>query len=390
MPSSLEEQLQAELDALRQLDRYRTCPPLSGSSRRDVSLGDTTLVSFSSNDYLGLACHPKVKQAAMDACNKVGVGAGASRLVSGDHPHLRDLETALSLHFGAQAALVFPTGYQANIGVITALAGLEDLILSDALNHASLIDGCRLSRAKVLVYAHASASHAAQVLQNELNQRRFRRIFVITESLFSMDGDIAPLRALQSLCLAHNACLIVDEAHAVGCLGPGGRGLSAANGISPDLRMGTLGKSFGAAGGFVLTSSIVRDHLINRARSFIFTTALPAPVAAAAHAALEVVASGEGDELRSRLASRISQLQGALGLHGPLSPIVPLVLGSDLAALAASAHLREQGLFVQAIRPPTVPEGMARLRLTLSAAHTTQQVSQLATALSALPRVGSP
>lgn len=387
VPTHLEHQLQTELDALRQLNRHRACPPLTGGSRRDVTLGDEAFVSFCSNDYLGLATHPEVKQAAIDACREVGVGAGASRLVSGDHPYLRALEQALSAHFATEAALVFPTGYHANLGVLTSLAGPEDLILSDALNHASLIDACRLSRAKVLVYAHASASHAAQVLQNELNQRRFRRVLLVTESLFSMDGDVAPLRALQALCLAHNASLIVDEAHAVGCLGPGGRGLCAANGVTPDLRIGTLGKSLGASGGFALTSSIVRDHLINRARTFIFTTALPAPLAAAALAALKVAASEEGDQLRACLVSRIAQLQGALGLHGPLSPIVPLVMGSDLAAVEASSHLRAQGLFVQAIRPPTVPEGTSRLRLTLSASHTASQVSALAEALRALSPV---
>jgi 8-amino-7-oxononanoate synthase len=380
--------LQSELDALSRADRLRACPEVFGASRQRLVLGSSAtvreLVSFCSNDTLGLASHGALAEAAAAAAKRDGFGAGAARLVSGDLPSHRTLEAALARFLGRQAALLFPTGYQANLGTLAALAGPEDLVASDAANHASLIDGCRLSRANVAVYPHADAAGARAAVTRA---GTFRRRFLVTESLFSMDGDAAPLAALAELAAATDAILVVDEAHALGALGPGGRGLCAAAGIAPDVLIGTLGKAFGAAGGFVTGATALRSLLVNRARTFVFTTALPPPVAAAATAAVALVSGPEGQVRRRRLEANLAQLHDALAGRLPRTPgpIVPFVVGSDAAALAASAQLRERGLFVPAIRPPTVPEGTARLRVTLSSEHTPAEIDRLCTALRELP-----
>ncbi len=385
MLASLATALDKDLEALHERDRLRTCPGISGPSRTSPSLDGARVLSFCSNDYLGLAGHPALCDAAVCAARESGFGAAASRLVSGDLPQHRALEAALADFLALPAALFFPTGYQANIGVIAALAGRPDLILSDTANHASLIDGCRLSRAEVAVYPHKNAAAAAAVLSAAGG--RHRRRFVVTESLFSMDGDLAPLQELAEVAKRHDAALIVDEAHALGVLGPGGRGLCRAAGVEPDALVGTLGKAFGTMGGFVAGTQALRGVLVNRARTFIFTTAPPAPLAAAALAAVRLVAGPEGSARRETLAQRVSQLRAAAGLPpapgtpSELSPILPFVVGSDRAALMASAALRACGLFVQAIRPPTVPEDTARLRVTLSAGHDAASVDALASAL---------
>ncbi len=359
----LADALAEELHALEKRDRLRVCPDGSG------------LIGFCSNDYLGLAGHPALAEAARG----LPLGAGSSRLVSGDRPEHRALESALAAFLGTQSALLFPTGYQANLGTIGALVGREDLIVSDAANHASLIDGCRLSRAEVVIYPHADADAAGAALAQA--GRKHRRRLLVTESLFSMDGDSAPLPALAALAREHQAVLVVDEAHAVGVLGPEGRGLCRAAGIEPDVLIGTLGKAFGCFGGFVAGPTLLRSLLVNRARTFIFTTAPPPGLAATAHAALRLIAGDEGTRRRAALAARIDQLCSSLGLPRAPGPILPIRMGADRAAVEASASLRAQGLFVQAIRPPTVPEGTARLRVTLSAAHQPAEVDRLAAAL---------
>jgi 8-amino-7-oxononanoate synthase len=379
---SLTAALAEELKALAQADRLRALPPLAGPDRTRPSLDGRPLVSFCSNDYLGLANHPSLSRAAADATTRSGFGAGAARLVAGDLPEHRQLEDALASFVATPAALLFPTGYQANIGALTALAGRDDLIVSDAANHASLIDGCRLSRAEIAVYPHRDAAAARSLLAAA--GRRHRRRLLVTESLFSMDGDLAPLPDLAQAARDHDAALLVDEAHALGVLGPGGTGLCRANGVTPDVLVGTLGKALGSHGGFVAGTPELRAILLNRARTFIFTTASPAPVAAAAGAALDLARGPEGQARRRALQDRIRQLRTALQLSGDGGPIVPLILGPDRAALEASARLRERGLFVQAIRPPTVPEGTARLRVTLSAAHTPADLQALIAALRAL------
>lgn len=374
--------LQAELDALRDADRLRVCPELEGPSRQRPLDSSGPLVSFASNDYLGLASHPQVLAAAADAAEREGFGAAAARLVTGDLPAHRTLERDLGAYLQRPSALLFPTGYQANLGVITALAGPSDLIVSDAFNHASLIDGCRLSRATVAIYAHADPGSAREALGRPGS---FRRRFLITESLFSMDGDAAPLAALAALAADRDAILIVDEAHALGVLGPAGRGLCADAGIDPDVLVGTLGKALGSAGGFVSGSAPLREYLVNRARTFVFTTAAPPPVAAAASAGVRLAAGPEGDRRRARLVANRARLVDAVGtkLKVPRrgGPIMPVLLGADRRALAVARLLRARGIFIPAIRPPTVPEGTARLRITLSSEHTNAELDAAAVAL---------
>jgi len=375
--------LEAELVDLAAGQRRRACPELAGSSRQrplDGAGAQCPLLSFSSNDYLGLASHPEVIAAAAETMAVEGFGAGAARLVSGDLPSHRALESDLAAFLGRPAALLFPTGYQANLGAITALAGPADLIVSDAANHASLIDGCRLSKATISVYAHADPDAAARALSRP---GPFRRRFLVTESLFSMDGDLAPLAQLARLAETQDAILVVDEAHALGVLGPSGRGLCAATRVSPDVLVGTLGKAFGSAGGFVAGSRTLRDYLVNRARTFIYTTAAPPALAGAARAALRLASGAGGDERRARLRSNqdrlVEHLRGKIAAAP--GPILAVVLGTDGRALEAANHLRQRGLFVPAIRPPTVPEGTARLRVTFSSEHTEEDVDTLAAAL---------
>jgi 8-amino-7-oxononanoate synthase len=376
-------ELEAELDALAAIDRRRACPEVVGGSRVRIEVGGRAMLSFCSNDYLGLASHPALAAAAAETATREGYGASAARLVSGDLPAHRALEAALAAFLGRPAALVFPTGYQTNAGALTALAGRDDLIVSDALNHASLIDGCRLSRARVEIYPHGDAAAARRLLATG---GPFRRRLLVTESLFSMDGDAAPLAALADAAAATDGILVVDEAHAFGVLGPGGRGLSAAAGVAPDVLIGTLGKAVGAAGGFVAGPTALRDVLVNRARTFVFTTALPPPVAAAATAALALIAGPDGERRRALLGERIRALATPLVERQlipapPAGPILPVVLGSESRALAAADRLRARGFFVPAIRPPTVPSGSSRLRITLSAAHEPADVAGLAVAL---------
>jgi 8-amino-7-oxononanoate synthase len=382
-PGVFTAELEAELAELARADRRRACPEAAGSSRIHPEVGGKPMLSLCSNDYLGLASHPALVAAATATATRDGFGASAARLVSGDLPAHRELEAALSAFLDRPAALVFPTGYQTNLGVLTALAGRDDLIVSDALNHASVIDGCRLSRAQVQVYPHGDAETAARLLSAG---GPFRRRLLVTESLFSMDGDVAPLAALAEAAAATNSVLVVDEAHAFGALGPGGRGLCAAAGITPEVLIGTLGKAVGAAGGFVAGSRPLRDLLVNRARTFIFTTAMPPPVAAAATAALALIAGPEGDRRRALLADRQRSLGEALARLAlvagpPAGPILPVVLGSEARTLSAAADLRVLGFFVPAIRPPTVPDGSSRLRVTLSAAHEPDDLTRFAAAL---------
>ena len=384
MLPSLSNQLTAELIALRDRHRLRSCHALEGPSRVNVTSDGLRLTSFCSNDYLGLACHPALARAAAEASARSGFGAAASRLVSGTMPEHLALEDALASLVGAEAALLFPTGYQANLGAITSLAGPQDLIVADRANHASIIDACRLSRSKLAFYRHLDLARAEKHLTHF--GPAARRRFLVTESLFSMDGDVAPLLELLTLARAHDAALIVDEAHAIGCLGPSGGGLCAHFGVRPDVLVGTLGKAIGASGAFVAGSTGLRDYLTNCARTFLFTTALPPPVAAAALAAVRTVTSSDGDLVRRALRDRVTQLRSLLALPPDpfASPILPWILGPDDHALRAASHLRDKGILVQAIRPPTVRENTARLRITLSAQHTPEQVATLADAIASL------
>jgi len=327
-------------------------------------------VSFASNDYLGLTRHPAVVAAACDALERWGTGAGSARLVAGSRAVHSQLESELAHWKATEAALLFPTGYAANLGVLDALGGRDVTVFSDQRNHASIIDGCRLSRADVEVYRHGDVDQLAAMLDCACGKDR--RLLVVSDTVFSMDGDVAPVEDLADACARCGALLVLDEAHAV--LGP-----------EPDLagvdhlRVGTLSKTLASLGGFVAGSRAFVDLLVNTARPFIFTTASPPAAAAAALAALRVLRSAEGGALVARLRAHVERVE-----PGHPSPIVPVFLGGEERALAASAALLDRGLLVPAIRPPTVAPGTSRLRVSLSAAHTDEQVDALIEALGAL------
>jgi 8-amino-7-oxononanoate synthase len=337
--------------------------------------GGAEVVAFASNDYLGLSVHPAVVAAAHRALDLWGTGAGASRLVTGSRPCHEDLESALASWKGTEAAVVFPTGFAANLGVLSTFGRAGVRICSDELNHASIIDGARQSPADVAVYRHGDVDHLASLLEAAPGPT-----LVVTDVVFSMDGDLAPVADIAAACRRHGALLVLDEAHHV--LGPD---LGPHLADLEVLRVGTLSKTLGSLGGFVAGPRSFIDHLENRARSYIFTTAPTPADAAAALAALGILLSPEGATRRARLASHVEALA-----PGHPSPIIPVVLGSDERAVAASTVLRHHGIWVPAIRPPTVPVGTARLRITVSAAHTEEHVDRLRTALAAVSPTLSP
>jgi 8-amino-7-oxononanoate synthase len=356
----------------RAKDRWRKLADFDAMGPRGLLSDGRRVVSFASNDYLGLSAHPKVLAAAHDAIDRWGAGAGASRLVSGSRPVHGDLEALLADWKSSGSALVFPTGFAANLGLLSAIAGPQVLICSDELNHASIIDGCRLAKslgALVEVYPHCDVDAVSKLLASATG-----RAVVVTDAVFSMDGDHAPVNELAQVCSQHDALLVIDEAHSV--LGPHFDDFPCET-----LRVGTLSKTLGSQGGFVAGKRLMTDMLVNRSRSFIYTTALAPASAAAARAALEVLRSDEGEQLLGRLRGHVAHFSGTGSVP---SPIVPVVVGGEQEALAASAALLGEGLLVPAIRPPTVPLGTSRLRVTLSAAHTDQEVLQLVNALERL------
>ncbi|MGH8984466.1 MAG: aminotransferase class I/II-fold pyridoxal phosphate-dependent enzyme [Acidimicrobiia bacterium] len=329
------------------------------------------VVSYASNDYLGLTQHPAVVAAARAALERWGAGSGSARLIVGSRPVHAELEAALADWRRTERAVLFPTGFATNLGVITTFGGPGVLVCSDELNHASIIDGCRLSRSRVEVFAHRDLDQLEHLLTSAAPAER--RV-VVTDTVFSMDGDIAPVDALIELCARHRALLVLDEAHAV----LGDPDLTRVPGLAV-LRVGTLSKTLGALGGFVAGPAALTDLIVNRARSYIFTTAPTPADTAAALAALRVVRSTEGATLIARLRAGVERLR-----PGHPSPIVPVVLGDERRTLAAAAALLDQGMLVPAIRPPTVPPGTSRLRVALSAAHTDAQLDALACALAEL------
>lgn len=357
------------LDAVRAAGRWRSIRALDGGGPMFALEDGRDVVSFASNDYLGLSQHPAVRSAAVSAIERWGTGSGSARLLVGDRPVHRALEAELTSWRGGEATLLFPTGFAANLGVITTLGQPGVLIVSDELNHASIIDAARLARADVAVARHRDADHVA-----ELVSRHRGPALVVSETVFSMDGDVAPTAALAEVCQRHGSMLVLDEAH--GVLGPPAPRLEGLDLI----RVGTLSKALGALGGFVCASRAVIDLLVNAARSFIFTTA-PSPAdVAAALAALEVIRSDEGTALLAALRAHVERI-----VPGHPSPIVPVMLGDEQRALDSSRLLLDDfGLLVPAIRPPTVAPGTSRLRVALSAAHTPDQVDLLAKALAAL------
>lgn len=438
--NTLEQELSERLQGLRERGLYRELSRVDSPQSSRLEIQGRSLLNFSSNDYLGLANHPLLKEAAIQAVERYGAGSGASRLICGSLAPFHELEEALAHFKGAEAALTFSTGYAAAAGVICALLGKEDFIVTDKLVHACLVDAARLCGAKLRIFAHHDLNDLEAILRWVDRQQpaaglpppsqekaaglpaaasRRPRTLIVTETVFSMDGDLAPLRDLVELKERHRAWLMVDEAHATGLYGEHGRGLAAAAGVSDriEIQMGTLGKALGAAGGYICGSRILIDYLINRARTFIFSTAPVPAAAAAALAGLRLVASPAGDERRNLLWQRVDQLlsgiassaspvqlagRGVLQAPGFCEPacqkrsmasaggqehrsaIIPFLIGDESQAVDTAAALRAAGLFIPAIRYPTVARGAARLRLTLSAAHTAEDIARLLGALAGL------
>lgn len=372
----------AHLDARGLRRHLRSVHSREGAA---IELGGRRVVDFASNDYLGLASDPRVAAAAAEFLGREGVGAAAARLISGNHPVHEELEAEIARLKGTEAALLFPSGYAANTGSIPALVGAGDAVYSDALNHASLIDGCRLSRAEIRVFPHLDTTALDQLLAADTG--RFRRRLVVVDGVFSMDGSVFPLDRLVEVARRHGAWSYVDDAHGTGVLGRNGHGSLEMFGVEGeiDVRMGTLGKAIGTAGAFVAGSATLRTLLLNRARAFVFTTAPPPALAAATLEALRIVE--QEPWRRERLRENACRLREGLARFGraasgePDGHIVPVVIGDVGAVVRAGAALVARGFLVGAVRPPTVPDGTARLRITVSTVHGRPQIDELLAAL---------
>lgn len=386
--SSLDTTLQAALDERRQQHLYRHRVNVASRCGSALEVNGESLLNFCSNDYLGLAGHPDIAAALKAGVDSYGTGSGASHLISGHSVAHQQLEEQLAEFTGRPRALLFSTGYMANLGLINALVGRHDLVLQDQLNHASLLDGGRLSRADFKRYKHSSLSN----LQTQLEQSSASRKLVVTDGVFSMDGDVAPLPEISALAAEHNAWLMVDDAHGVGVLGATGAGIVEQQHLSVEqvpILMGTLGKSFGTFGAFVAGSEALIETLIQFARSYIYTTALPPSIACATSASLKIVREEQWrrDHLNLLIKRfRAGGQQIGLQLMASDTPIQPVLINDDLRVSEISQQLREKGVMVGAIRPPTVAKGSGRLRICLSTAHSEQQVDQL---LEALESVGA-
>lgn len=389
MTSALEGRLAAQLDQIRAADLYRVRRTIDGAHGALIEVDGRRCVNFCSNDYLGLASDARIAAAAQRVLGESGTGSGAAALVSGYNREHRALEEEIAAFLQRPRALLFSTGWAANLGVLRGLLDKNDVLIADELNHASLIDGGRLSGARYVRVAHGDAGAFAAALASAGGEG-IR--LVATDGVFSMDGDLAPLRELTSLCAAHDAALMVDDAHGFGVLGETGRGtaeLQSAPHVSrltPHVHVATLGKSLGCAGAFVAGSDDLIEYLIQRARSWVFSTAPPPAIAAAAREALRIVSGAEGGQRRARLFANVARFRRGCGQLGiPVgessTPIQPLIIGPEAPALALSRQLFDAGLWVAAIRPPTVPRGTSRLRITLSAAHADEQIDCLVDAL---------
>jgi 8-amino-7-oxononanoate synthase len=391
---SFDENLNGRLAALHEQGLHRKLRRVDSAQGLRLEIGGKTFLNFSSNDYLGLANHPALKEAAIKAIGKFGAGAGASRLVCGSLAPFHELEEILAAFKKTEAALTFSTGYAAALGTITALIGKDDIVIIDKLVHASIVDAARLSGSKLRVFDHNDLNDLETILKwaDEFSKaesgKRKAEILVVTESIFSMDGDAAPLRKIVALKEKYGAWLMVDEAHATGIIGQNGRGLADELGVSNqiEIQMGTLGKALGASGGYICGSRALVDFLVNRARSFIFSTAPVPAAAAAATAGILLGKSNEGDARRKTLWQLVEQLNSKFKIQNSkfVSAIIPIIIGDEAEAAAAATQLREQNIFIPAIRYPTVARGAARLRVTLTAAHTEAEVSELAHALNNL------
>ena len=378
-----------ELSALRAEGLHRSMRVIHGAQGSRVELDGRQVLLFCSNNYLGLADHPALKRASVQG-SALGAGSGASRLVSGTMELHARLEARIASFKGTEKALLFNSGYAANTGIISALVGRGDAIFSDRLNHASIVDGAQLSRAGFFRYPHRDMDVLERMLQEKGGKGRR---LIVTDGVFSMDGDIAPLARLVQLARRYDALLMVDDAHGCGVLGASGRGSAELCGVLDgiDVQMGTLGKGFGSFGAYAAASAEICDYLVNKARSFIFSTSLPPAVLAASLAALDLVDSPEGAGLRGRLAANLALFKERLTASGfqtmgSETQIVPIFVGPAQATMEFSRRLLEQGLFVQGIRPPTVPAGSCRLRCTIMATHEAGDLEQAAQSIAKVGR----
>ena len=365
-----------EINDLKKKGLYREMRTVEGEQDSSVVINGKRVLMFSSNNYLGLANHPGLKKASMDAALYYGTGSGGSRLISGSMEVHRTLEKALALFKGTDGALLFSSGYHANVGAISALAGEGDLILSDEFNHASIVDGCRLSRGEVRVYKHGDMNSLKEILRRS---SKFKQRLIVTDSVFSVDGDIAPLPDIVDLAEKYSALVMVDDAHGTGVLGKKGKGAIEHFGLEGkvEIQMGTLGKALGSFGAYIAGSEDLIQYLVNKTRSLLYTTALPPSVCGSALAALKIL--GERPELVSQLRNNASYFRkGMRDLGYPISesgtPILPLILRDPFVTMNMARSLFDEGVYVQGIRPPTVPEGTSRLRITLMASHTREQL----------------
>ncbi len=382
-PASWDRFFHQSLDEYKRNGHYRTMRVIEAIDGVMLTVNGRKLLQFGSNDYLGLSLHPRVREAARRTMDEFGLGAGASRLVTGNHRELHLLEKDVAEFKGTEDALVFASGFATNVGVMSALVCRDDRILSDELNHASIVDGCRLSKARLEIFPHRDVDALARFLEQP---HPSGRTLVVTDGVFSMDGDIAPLRKIVPLCARHEALLVVDDAHGTGVLGATGRGTLEHLDLDHEtvLQVGTFSKALGGLGGFAAGSETAVDFLRNRARSLIYSTALPCPVAGGNREALAVMR--EQPELRTKLlhlADRLRKGFKALGfsLDDSPTPIVPLIVGGAEATVRLSARLLERNILAPAIRPPTVPEGTSRIRFSLTALHEEEHVDILLDAI---------
>lgn len=369
--NSLENLADNRLKQLKEQNLYRQMNNIERTDSVYVEIDGKKLISFSCNDYLGFSNDNIIKKAAIDAIEKYGTGAGASRLVSGNHPLYSELESKLARLKSTEKALVFGSGYLTNIGVISALVGKGDLIIMDRLAHACLIDGAKLSGAKLMRFAHNSVEKCAEILKKY--RKQYKSCLIITDGVFSMDGDVAPVDELFALANRHDAWLMTDDAHGVGVLNDGAGSSPSAK---PHIQMGTLSKAIGSYGGYVCASAKIIDYLTNKCRSLVYSTALPPSVVAASIAAIDIINSD-----KERVAKPLANAQyftELLGVENAQSSIVAIILGDEKKALSGASMLREQGFFVSAIRPPTVPTGTCRLRFTFSCLHKRKDIGILA------------
>lgn len=381
--------LSEELESIKINKLFRTMQQIQTIQGPIVNIRGRKIILMCSNNYLGLAGHPQLIRTAITATKTYGVSSGASRLISGNMTPHEKLEYDIARFKNTDRALVFNSGYHANVGIISSIANKDTFILSDELNHASIIDGIRLSKAKVYIYRHRDLNMVEDILKSINKKQKVTRKLIVTDSVFSMDGDIAPLKELSMLAQRYNAIIMIDEAHATGVLGEHGRGAAEMLGVSEKIhiQMGTLGKALGSFGAYVCGNKMLIEYFINKSRSFIFTTALPPSVCAVSSKAIEIVQTHKA--LRHRLQSNIAYLRNGLkrlgfNISDDPTPIIPIIIGNADKTMRISSLLFKKGIFVSGIRPPSVPEGTSRLRLTVTAAHTREMLEKVIEAMKAV------